>query len=74
MKLGIVGIGNWGKRVAEEAVILLEEGYLEEVHLCDLDTSLLDKYPNLKTTSNYDDLLTKVDCVHICTKNSNHYS
>ena len=74
MKLGIVGLGNWGRRVAEEAIILKNEGILEEVHLCDLDTSLLANYENLNTTTNYDELLEKVDFVHICTNNSNHYS
>ncbi|MHA1200321.1 MAG: Gfo/Idh/MocA family protein [Candidatus Heimdallarchaeaceae archaeon] len=74
MKLGIVGLGNWGKRVAEEAITLLEEGHLDDLYLCDLDSSILSEYENLKTTNNYDELLENVDCVHICTSNSNHYS
>ncbi|MGC9780281.1 MAG: Gfo/Idh/MocA family oxidoreductase [Candidatus Heimdallarchaeota archaeon] len=73
MKLGIIGLGNWGRRVAEEANILLNEGVIDDLYLCDIDDSLLKKFKDNKTTKKTSDLLTKVDAVHICSPNKFHF-
>ncbi|MHA1223268.1 MAG: Gfo/Idh/MocA family protein [Candidatus Heimdallarchaeaceae archaeon] len=73
MKLGIVGLGNWGKRVANEAISLLNEGLIEDLFLCDVEPNVLNDYREYNTTPNFDKLLSEVDCVHICTQNQTHY-
>ena len=72
-KLGIVGLGNWGRRVAEEANILLEEGFIDDLYLCDANEALLKKYKDNKTTREFNDLISKIDAVHICTPNQFHF-
>jgi len=74
VKLGIIGLGNWGRKVAEEANFLLSEGFIDDLYLCDTNESLLKKYKQNNTMKNANDLLSKVDAVHICTPNKLHFT
>jgi len=74
MNLGIIGVGNWGYRVAKESLILMEEGYIDKLYICDLDQKRLQAFPKKYTSLNYKDILNNVDAIHICTSNETHYS
>ncbi|MHA1230339.1 MAG: Gfo/Idh/MocA family protein [Candidatus Helarchaeota archaeon] len=73
MRLGVVGLGNWGIRVAREAIELLKEEKIDEVHFCDLDETRLKEFSEYNTTTDFNELLQNVDGIHICTENKNHY-
>jgi len=74
MKIGVIGIGRWGTKVAREYIALKEEGIIEEVILCDIDSSRLKQFSDVAiVTTSLDDVLNKVDGIHICTPNSTHY-
>jgi len=74
MKLGIVGLGNWGAKSAREAVELLKNNIIEDLYLCDLDETRLEEFSDYNTTTNLDEMISKVDGIHICTANANHHS
>lgn len=74
MKAGIIGIGHWGTKVAREYIALHKERVIDSVMLCDLDSSKLKLFKDSVQTSNsVNDILDKVDMVHICTPNFTHY-
>jgi len=73
MKLGIVGLGNWGIRAAREAVDLLKEQKIDDLYLCDLDESRFEEFTRYNVTTDFEEMLTKVDGVHICTQNKSHF-
>jgi predicted dehydrogenase len=74
LKAGVVGIGHWGSKVANEYVALMQEGILESVHLYDSETAKLERFAgNCKTFNDFDKFLEDIDMVHICTPNSTHY-
>jgi len=74
MKIGVIGIGSWGTRVAREYVALMNEGIIDSVILCDTDNSRLRPFADVAVTSNkLDEVIRRADGVHICTPNSTHY-
>lgn len=74
MKIGVVGIGRWGTKVAKEYIALMDEGVIDSVILCDDDSSRLKSFVDVAVTCNQlDDVICKADGIHICTPNSTHY-
>lgn len=67
MKIGIVGMGNWGSRVYSEHRELVKEGFIDGVATYDASYSVQTDYKDYKR------LLEKVDAVDICTPNETHY-
>ena len=66
MNIGVVGLGSWGCNVYQEYKKLEDEGVIDTVFSCD----------NVKPADfqNYQDMLKKVDGVHLCLPNKVHYS
>ena len=74
MKVGVIGIGRWGTKVAREYITLMNEGIIDSVILCDSDSSRLKPFFGVVATCNQlDEVFRKVDAVHICTPNFTHY-
>jgi len=74
MKLGVIGIGRWGRKVAREYIALMNEGIIDSVILCDIDSSRLRPFADVAITcNNIDEAIRKADGIHICTPNSTHY-
>ncbi len=74
MKAAVIGAGFWGSKVIKEYTALKNEGILDEVILCDIDSSRLKRFNNdVVTSTSIDETLQKVDMVHICTPNSTHF-
>ncbi|HIH72544.1 MAG: UDP-N-acetylglucosamine 3-dehydrogenase [Pyrococcus sp.] len=73
MKVGVVGIGYWGRKVVKEYAQLLDENYIDYLGLCDYDESKLRDFREYETFTDFNELLKKVDAVHICTNNETHY-
>lgn len=73
MRVGVVGIGYWGQKVVREYIHLLNEGYIDYLALCDIDQSKLRKFKEYDTFTHLNELLNKVDAIHICTSNDAHY-
>ena len=74
MRIGVIGIGSWGLRVAKEYLDLVRDGYIDDLILCDIDKSKLEIFSDEAiTTDSLDHLINRVDGIHICTPNSTHY-
>jgi predicted dehydrogenase len=74
LRAGVVGIGFWGTRVAREYIALAKAGMLEQICLCDADSTRLKPFVNsCETCTDLAEVLKKVDMIHICTPNSTHY-
>ena len=76
MKIGISGIGYWGKKVLNEYITLKEEGLIEEIILFDTKQAALDNFKensSLKIVNSYNELVNNSDAIHICTPNDLHY-
>jgi predicted dehydrogenase len=74
MKVGVVGIGRWGMKVAREYITLMNEGVVDSVILCDVNSSRLNLFADVAVTSNHiDEVLHVADGIHICTPNSTHH-
>jgi len=74
MRVGVIGIGYWGKKVAREYIDLYEEGFIDSIALCDIDESKLEPFKEqVKTYSKIDEFIRAIDAVHICTNNQTHY-
>jgi len=74
LRAGVIGIGNWGCKVAKEYIALMKDGLLESVALCDTDNSKLKPFTNgCKTFNDLDRVLKEADLIHVCTPNSTHY-
>ena len=77
MKIGVIGLGYWGKKVAREYRDLMNEGMIDELILHDANNELSRKFrkeecENCRVEDNYKNLMN-LDGVHICTPNSTHY-
>ena len=79
MKIGIIGLGSWGKRSLGEYADLVNEGKLTGIGICDNDKVTLEKYkkqynPQI-AKSNYKEFLVEetIDAVHICLPNQLHF-
>ena len=72
MNVGLIGLGDWGRRVYNEYAKLDSEGKLSLVGICDVDHTKFPFNTPYKTTD-YHELLRHVDAVHICAPNALHY-
>jgi predicted dehydrogenase len=77
MRIGIVGLGYWGKKVFREYYDLMKEGVVDSIHLYDAKIELLSQ-ENFRDKSvivhySYKSLIDSVDAVHICVPNDFHY-
>ncbi|OGH20264.1 MAG: hypothetical protein A3D74_04475 [Candidatus Levybacteria bacterium RIFCSPHIGHO2_02_FULL_37_13] len=76
VKVGLIGYGYWGPNLAR---VINESSHSELVYCADLlDKSLEDikrKYPKVKTTNNYQDILSdsSVDAVFVVTPTRTHF-
>jgi len=76
LQIGLIGTGYWGPNIARSFELT---GKAQMRWLCDLDPAranlLATKYPNAKTTSDIDDLLSDdaLDAVAISTPSSTHF-
>ena len=73
VKIGVVGIGYWGSKVAREYLNLVENRVIDSVSLCDIDKGRLGLFKGVKTFTSLEKFLRNVDAVHICTNNHTHY-
>ncbi len=77
MRIGVVGLGYWGKKVAREYGDLMKEGIIDELVLCDvLDENINEmkkECPECEFSKDYKEIMENVDGVHICTPNSTHF-
>ncbi len=78
MKMGVIGLGYWGKKVAREYRALLEKGSIDELHIFDIIEDNLESFrrecPDCIAHNNLDELLkSDITGFHVCTPNSTHY-
>jgi len=79
MRIGIIGVGYWGSKVAREYLDLAKEGRIDGVGLCDVDKGALDKFNDDKyifaKNNDYKSFLRdeRLDGVHIASNNRFHY-
>ncbi|MDI3501382.1 MAG: UDP-N-acetylglucosamine 3-dehydrogenase [Thermoanaerobacter sp.] len=74
MRIGVIGIGRWGTKVAREYIALMNEGIIDSVILCDADNSKLKQFADIAVTcTQLDDAIRRVDGIHVCTPNFTHY-
>lgn len=74
MIVGVVGLGYWGSKVVEEYVELREDGRIDGVAACDIDTDRLQECDADEKYQNFGEMVSKVDAVHLCTGNDSHYN
>jgi len=70
-RIGLIGAGYWGKNLIR---VFNQLGALKTI--CDSDRKVLRKYPKIKTTLNFQEILDdkEIKGVVICTPASTHYS
>jgi len=74
MRIGVIGIGRWGTKVAKEYIALMNEKIIDSVILCDVNDYVLKQFANVAITCNQlDDVIHRANGVHICTPNYTHY-
>ena len=78
MKIGVIGVGNWGHRVIGEYIDLKNEKLIDDVYVCESNKKILKEYSknkNIKTNNDYVNLLESncVDAIHVCVPNILHY-
>jgi predicted dehydrogenase len=77
VKIGIVGLGYWGKKVFKEYLALADQGMIDSIHLYDTQTSLLSdgifQSSRVLIHDSYQSMIESVDTVHICIPNNFHY-
>ena len=73
MKIGVVGIGSWGSRVAKEYLNLVEERVIDSIMICDTNEDRFKPFKGVKTFTSLEKLLENVDAIHICVNNDYHY-
>lgn len=74
MKVGIVGLGYWGSKVFEEYCDLRDEGHVDEIVACDIDSSRLPQTPPAdRTARDVAEILPDIDAVHLCVSNDHHF-
>lgn len=74
MKVGVIGIGRWGTKIAREYIALMNEGVVDSVILCDTNESQLRQFNgSAELCNDFNEFIKKVDAVHICTPNNTHY-
>lgn len=78
MKIGVIGIGYWGSKVAREYMALMRNGNVDEVHIFDEIQEnvarMKEECPECIEHSSFGELLNSdIDGFHVCTPNSTHY-
>ncbi|AEA46587.1 Gfo/Idh/MocA family protein [Archaeoglobus veneficus] len=74
MKIGVIGLGRWGTKVAREYIALKDEGAIDSIVLCDTNECRLKQFADEAIALNQlNGVLSKVDGIHICSPNSTHY-
>ena len=77
MRIGIVGLGYWGRKVFREYLALVNEGLIDTIHLYDAKINLLSdeefRHASVVVHDSYQSLIGNVDAVHICVPNDFHY-
>ncbi|TYL36433.1 hypothetical protein CV102_22690 [Natronococcus pandeyae] len=74
MKIGVIGLGSWGRRVFEEYARLRDEGVTDAVVGCDTDPGQLAAIDGADATyESLEETLEAADAVHVCTNNESHY-
>lgn len=78
MKIGVIGLGYWGKKVAKEYRTLLEKGIIDELYIYDTIKESIaafkEECPECQIAESFDALLSSdIEGFHICTPNSTHY-
>ena len=74
MRVGVIGIGYWGQKVAREYISLLNENKIDSLSLCDADESKLTTFEGKAAIfTNFEKFIDRVDAIHVCTNNSTHY-
>ncbi len=76
VKIGVVGVGYWGPNIIRN---FYQIPACEMAICCDKDEKRLahmkSLYPNVNTTTNYDDMITdpSIDAIAVCTHVGAHY-
>ncbi len=74
MRAGVIGIGYWGSKVAEEYIGLMQKGVVDSLILCDINESKLEPFIHkAQTCHQIDKVMKNIDIVHVCTPNYSHY-
>lgn len=77
MRIGIVGLGYWGRKVFREYFNLMKEGVVDSIHLYDAKIELISEEifrdESVIVHYSYESLINSVDAVHICVPNDFHY-
>jgi len=79
INVGVIGVGYWGKKIANEYLQLSKENSFVDLYaICDLLEDNLKYYENNgvpRVTRNYKETISSsnVDAVNVCTPNETHY-
>ncbi len=75
MKIGVVGAGYWGSKVASEYNNMLSDGKISELLIFDesAECKSMKRKEGYKTAESLNELFAKVDSIHICTPNETHF-
>jgi UDP-N-acetylglucosamine 3-dehydrogenase len=78
MKIGVVGIGYWGRKVLSEYAELKREGRIDALWVCDTSAKARAQAkadaPIDTATPSLEKLLKNVDAIHIATRNDTHHA
>jgi UDP-2-acetamido-3-amino-2,3-dideoxy-glucuronate N-acetyltransferase len=78
LKIGVIGVGSWGKRVVGEYNTLVKEGKLTGIGICEKNPTLMKQIQDINpaiVSTDYKEFLNNkdLDAVHICVPNEFHY-
>lgn len=77
MRVGVIGVGYWGKKVIPEYATMLRSGDIDGISVFDADSAatknVSNSYPEIEIANDIDSMMGSIDALHICTPNSTHY-